>query len=160
MIWYPSADLITVGYAKPWRNSALHPVRSRRIKASDIAVDAVEKRLVIFGAAWIVFALIRSATWLVIARDEFHLAVIAQNLKTMALRLFGPPPQNSAGGKILARISRDVLLSNCVDLVWAVQFGTSSQCAGLHQNAIGRNCAARCYRLGTISPLLNWVGGG
>lgn len=26
------------------------------------------------------------------ARDEFHLAAIIQNLKTMALRLFGPPP--------------------------------------------------------------------
>src|SRR5262245_23367416 len=25
------------------------------------------------------------------ARDEFHLAAIVQNLKTMALRLFGPP---------------------------------------------------------------------
>jgi hypothetical protein len=25
------------------------------------------------------------------ARDEFHLAAIAQNLKTMVLRLFGPP---------------------------------------------------------------------
>jgi Transposase DDE domain len=25
------------------------------------------------------------------ARDEFHLAAIAQNLKTMALRLLGPP---------------------------------------------------------------------
>ena len=27
------------------------------------------------------------------ARDEFHLAAIVQNLKTMALRLLGPPPQ-------------------------------------------------------------------
>ena len=27
------------------------------------------------------------------ARDEFHLAAIVQNLKTMALRLIGPPPQ-------------------------------------------------------------------
>jgi transposase len=27
------------------------------------------------------------------ARDEFHLATIVQNLKTMALRLLGPPPQ-------------------------------------------------------------------
>src|SRR5262249_27255750 len=27
------------------------------------------------------------------ARDEFHLAAIMQNLKTMALRLLGPPPQ-------------------------------------------------------------------
>lgn len=26
------------------------------------------------------------------ARDEFHLAAIVQNLKTMALRLFRPPP--------------------------------------------------------------------
>ena len=26
------------------------------------------------------------------ARDEFHLAAIVQNLKTMALRLLGPPP--------------------------------------------------------------------
>jgi hypothetical protein len=26
------------------------------------------------------------------ARDEFHLAAIVQNLKTMALRLVGPPP--------------------------------------------------------------------
>jgi hypothetical protein len=25
------------------------------------------------------------------ARDEFHLAAIVQNLKTMALRLLGPP---------------------------------------------------------------------
>lgn len=28
------------------------------------------------------------------ARDEFHLAAIVQNLKTMALRLFGPPPDS------------------------------------------------------------------
>jgi hypothetical protein len=28
------------------------------------------------------------------ARDEFHLAAIVQNLKTMALRLLGPPPNN------------------------------------------------------------------
>ena len=27
------------------------------------------------------------------ARDEFHLAAIVQNLKTMALRLLGPPPK-------------------------------------------------------------------
>jgi hypothetical protein len=27
------------------------------------------------------------------ARDEFHLAAIVQNLKTMALRLLGPPIQ-------------------------------------------------------------------
>jgi hypothetical protein len=27
------------------------------------------------------------------ARDEFHLAAIAQNLKTMALRLLRPPPK-------------------------------------------------------------------
>jgi hypothetical protein len=27
------------------------------------------------------------------ARDEFHLAAIVQNLKTMALRLFRPPDQ-------------------------------------------------------------------
>ena len=27
------------------------------------------------------------------ARDEFHLAAIVQNLKTMALRLLGPPPE-------------------------------------------------------------------
>jgi Transposase DDE domain len=27
------------------------------------------------------------------ARDEFHLAAIVQNLKTMVLRLFAPPPQ-------------------------------------------------------------------
>jgi hypothetical protein len=26
------------------------------------------------------------------ARDEFHLVAIVQNLKTMALRLLGPPP--------------------------------------------------------------------
>jgi hypothetical protein len=26
------------------------------------------------------------------ARDEFHLAAIAQNLKTLALRAIGPPP--------------------------------------------------------------------
>jgi len=26
------------------------------------------------------------------ARDEFHLAAIVQNFKTMALRLLGPPP--------------------------------------------------------------------
>ena len=29
------------------------------------------------------------------ARDEFHLAAIVQNLKTMALRLLGPPPQRA-----------------------------------------------------------------
>jgi hypothetical protein len=27
------------------------------------------------------------------ARDEFHLAAIVQNLKTMALRLFAPRPE-------------------------------------------------------------------
>jgi hypothetical protein len=27
------------------------------------------------------------------ARDEFHLAAIVQNLKTMSLRLLGPPPK-------------------------------------------------------------------
>jgi hypothetical protein len=27
------------------------------------------------------------------ARDEFHLAAIVQNLKTMALRILGTPPQ-------------------------------------------------------------------
>jgi hypothetical protein len=27
------------------------------------------------------------------ARDEFHLAAIVQNLKTMALRLIRPPPE-------------------------------------------------------------------
>jgi hypothetical protein len=27
------------------------------------------------------------------ARDEFHLAAIVQNLKTLALRIFGPPPE-------------------------------------------------------------------
>jgi hypothetical protein len=27
------------------------------------------------------------------ARDEFHLAAIVQNLKTMALRLLRPPPE-------------------------------------------------------------------
>jgi hypothetical protein len=27
------------------------------------------------------------------ARDEFHLAAIVQNLKTMTLRLLGPPPK-------------------------------------------------------------------
>jgi hypothetical protein len=26
------------------------------------------------------------------ARDEFHLAAIVQNLKTLALRMLGPPP--------------------------------------------------------------------
>jgi hypothetical protein len=26
------------------------------------------------------------------ARDEFHLAAIVQNLKTLALRILGPPP--------------------------------------------------------------------
>ena len=30
------------------------------------------------------------------ARDEFHLAAIVQNLKTMALRLLGPPPEMAA----------------------------------------------------------------
>jgi Transposase DDE domain len=30
------------------------------------------------------------------ARDEFHLAAIVQNLKTMALRLLGPPPEHSS----------------------------------------------------------------
>ena len=30
------------------------------------------------------------------ARDEFHLAAIVQNLKTMALRLLGPPPESTA----------------------------------------------------------------
>jgi hypothetical protein len=29
------------------------------------------------------------------ARDEFHLAAIVQNLKTMALRILGPPPQQA-----------------------------------------------------------------
>ena len=29
------------------------------------------------------------------ARDEFHLAAIVQNLKTMALRLLGPPPETA-----------------------------------------------------------------
>lgn len=29
------------------------------------------------------------------ARDEFHLAAIVQNLKTMALRMLGPPPQRA-----------------------------------------------------------------
>jgi len=29
------------------------------------------------------------------ARDEFHLAAIVQNLKTMALRLVGPPPRGT-----------------------------------------------------------------
>src|SRR3954454_24296255 len=27
------------------------------------------------------------------ARDEFHLAAIVQNLKTLALRILGPPPE-------------------------------------------------------------------
>jgi transposase len=31
------------------------------------------------------------------ARDEFHLAAIVQNLKTMALRLLGPPPAQACG---------------------------------------------------------------
>ncbi len=30
------------------------------------------------------------------ARDEFHLAAIIQNLKTMALRLLGPPPDRAS----------------------------------------------------------------
>jgi hypothetical protein len=30
------------------------------------------------------------------ARDEFHLAAIVQNLKTMALRLLRPPPESTA----------------------------------------------------------------
>ena len=30
-----------------------------------------------------------------LARDEFHLAAIVQNLKTMALRLVGPPPRGA-----------------------------------------------------------------
>jgi hypothetical protein len=38
------------------------------------------------------------------ARDEFHLAAIVQNLKTLALRLMGPPP-------LPARVS-------CVASVW------------------------------------------
>jgi len=29
------------------------------------------------------------------ARDHFHLAAIAQNLKTLALRLIRPPPQHT-----------------------------------------------------------------
>jgi hypothetical protein len=29
------------------------------------------------------------------ARDEFHLAAIVQNLKTMVLRLLGPPPRGA-----------------------------------------------------------------
>jgi len=29
------------------------------------------------------------------ARDEFHLAAIVQNLKTMALRLLGPPTRGA-----------------------------------------------------------------
>jgi hypothetical protein len=29
------------------------------------------------------------------ARDEFHLAAIVQNLKTLALRILGPPPQQT-----------------------------------------------------------------
>ena len=29
------------------------------------------------------------------ARDEFHLAAIVQNLKTLALRLIRPPPQSA-----------------------------------------------------------------
>jgi hypothetical protein len=29
------------------------------------------------------------------ARDEFHLAAIVQNLKTLALRILGPPPQRT-----------------------------------------------------------------
>jgi hypothetical protein len=29
------------------------------------------------------------------ARDEFHLAAIAQNLKTLALRLIRPPPKHT-----------------------------------------------------------------
>jgi DDE family transposase len=29
------------------------------------------------------------------ARDEFHLAAIVQSLKTMALRLLGPPPETA-----------------------------------------------------------------
>jgi hypothetical protein len=30
------------------------------------------------------------------ARDEFHLAATVQNLKTMALRVFRPPPKPAA----------------------------------------------------------------
>jgi hypothetical protein len=30
------------------------------------------------------------------ARDEFHLAAIVQNLKTLALRTLGPPPRRRA----------------------------------------------------------------
>lgn len=30
------------------------------------------------------------------ARDEFHLAAIVQNLKTLALRMIGPPPKRMA----------------------------------------------------------------
>jgi hypothetical protein len=33
------------------------------------------------------------------ARDEFHLAAIVQNLKTMALRLLTPPPRPSLVGR-------------------------------------------------------------
>jgi hypothetical protein len=29
------------------------------------------------------------------ARDEFHLAAIVQNLKTLALRALGPPPERA-----------------------------------------------------------------
>src|SRR5690348_5451484 len=29
------------------------------------------------------------------ARDEFHLAAIVQNLKTLALRIIGPPPERT-----------------------------------------------------------------
>ena len=37
------------------------------------------------------------------ARDEFHLAAIVQNLKTLALRLIRPPPQRlSALRQLLA----------------------------------------------------------
>jgi hypothetical protein len=44
------------------------------------------------AAAWPVAAWTQRRDSLSGARDEFHLAAIVQNLKTMALRLVGPPP--------------------------------------------------------------------
>ena len=43
------------------------------------------------------------------ARDEFHLAAVVQNFKTMALRLVGPPPREPVR-RLLKRLARLVVV--------------------------------------------------
>ena len=82
------------------------------------------------------------------ARDEFHLAAIVQNLKTMALRLLGPPPAECT--RQLRRHA--VLVSVGVAAAGPMPSGPKADRGSRVKNTERRNARSSCTFFDSIGP--------